>query len=92
LLERSDELTPEEHDKYLKQWNSVVARDFEELEDDDDNDRYVVPEDTEAGTTDKRGLPSLKNLRKGVKVTDKRSLPVLGRLRKGVKVLFGNED
>lgn len=95
--ENEDELSPEEYDKYLKQWNSVVARDFEDLEDEeaeaedseDGNDRYAAPEDTEAGTAEKRGLPTLKTLRKGVKVTEKRRLPTLKKLRKGVKVLLG---
>lgn len=72
LVEGEDGLSPEKHTQYLKQWNAVVARDFEELEEEDNddhgNDRYVAPEDTEFGSTEKRGLTRLQKMRKGVKV------------------------
>ncbi|CZT21055.1 uncharacterized protein RCC_06916 [Ramularia collo-cygni] len=63
-LEEGGELSPEDEAKYLKRWNPVVARDFEELE--DDNDRYEAPEE-EAETIEKRGYTRLQKLRIGVK-------------------------
>lgn len=73
LLENAD-LSPEEQAKYLKEWSEIEARDFDVLEDEDedgDNDRYVGPEDDEdvdAEGVEKRGYTRLQKMRKGVKV------------------------
>lgn len=55
-LANGGELSPEDEAKYLKEWSEVVARDFDELEDEDEE------------TVEKRGYTRLQKMRKGVKV------------------------